>query len=199
MIIGVDFDNTIACYDKLFYSVALKKGLVPKNLAPVKEEIRNYLRRKNKEHLWTELQGYVYGPCIFNAKPFSGIKNFFMHCRKRKIRVYIISHKTRYPFLGLKHNLQEYARQWLEKQGFYDPKIGLQKKNIFFELTKEEKLNRIKKQKCTHFIDDLPEFLLEKKFPSKVTRILFDPNGKYKRNKNFQTFKSWPEAIKKIK
>ena len=199
MIIGVDFDNTIVCYDKLFYKVALKKGLVPKNLTPVKEEIRNYLRRKNKEHLWTELQGYVYGPCIFNAKPFRGIKNFFMHCKKRKICVYIISHKTLYPFLGLKHNLQEYAHQWLEKQGFYGPKIGLPKKDVFFELTKEENLNRIKKQKCTYFIDDLPEFLLEKKFPSKVTRILFNPNSKYKHNKNFQTFKSWSGAIKKIK
>ena len=199
MIIGVDFDNTIVCYDKLFHKIAVKKNLIPRNLTPVKEEIRDYLRRKNKEHLWTELQGYVYGPCIFNARPFRGVKNFLIHCKKRKIRVYIISHKTIHPFLGLKHDLHEYANQWLEKQGFYSPRIGLPKKSVFFELTKEEKLKRIKKQKCTHFIDDLPEFLLEKKFPDKVARILFNPNRGHKLNKNFQTIKSWPEIIKKIK
>ena len=199
MIIGVDFDNTIVCYNKLFYSVALKKRIIPKNLTPVKEDIRNYLRRKNKEHLWTELQGYVYGPCIFNAKPFPGVKDFFVFCHKRKIPVYIISHKTLYPFLGLKHNLHDYAHQWMERQKFYDPKLGLSKKKVFFELTKEGKLNRIKKQRCTHFIDDLSEFLLENNFPSGVKRILFDPNGKCSSNKEFECIKSWKELIRKIK
>lgn len=199
MIIGVDFDNTIVCYDKLFYEVALQKKLIPNDLPPIKEEIRNYLRKKKKEHLWTELQGYVYGPYILNAKPFKGVKGFFIFCKKHGIIVYIISHKTIYPFLGSKYNLQEYARQWLEKNGFYDSKVGLSKKNVFFQLTKEQKLNRIKKQKCTHFVDDLPEFLLEKNFPSKVTRILFDPNGKYKRNTAFECVKSWSELIRKIK
>lgn len=199
MIIGVDFDNTIVCYDKLFYEVALKKNLIPKNVPSIKEDIRNYLRRKNKERLWTELQGHVYGPYIFNAKPFRGVKNFFAYCKKNKILVYILSHKTLFPFLGLKHNLHEYAHQWLERQGFYDSKIGLSKKNVFFELTKEGKLSRIKKQKCTHFIDDLPEFLLEEKFPSEVKKILFDPNGKYKHNSNFESVSSWTEMVRRIK
>ena len=199
MIIGVDFDNTIVCYDKLFYKLAIKDGLIPKNLPPIKEKVRDHLRRKNKERLWTELQGLAYGRYIFNAKPFKGVKDFFIRCKKHKIRVYIISHKTIYPIIGLKYNLHEYADKWMEKQGFYDLKTGVPRRNVFFELTKKEKLNRIKKQGCTHFVDDLPEFLLEKGFPSKVKRILFDPNGKFEHNSNFESVKSWAEMIRKIK
>lgn len=200
MIIGVDFDNTVVCYDNLFHKIGLKKGIVPAKVPPIKNEIRNYLRKHGKEDAWTELQGYVYGPGILDAKPFDGVVDFFVHCKKHKNKVYIISHKTLYPFLGSKYNLHKYAHKWLEQQGFYDSaKIGLAKKNVFFELTKEEKLKRIVKQKCTHYIDDLPEFLSEHKFPKGVNRILFDPNKKYHNKVDFECVVSWRELIKKIK
>ena len=32
MIIGVDFDNTIVCYDKVFHVAAYEKGLIPADL-----------------------------------------------------------------------------------------------------------------------------------------------------------------------
>lgn len=200
MIVGVDFDNTIVCYDKLFYKVALKKRLIPKNLPAIKDEIRNYLREQKKENAWTELQGLIYGPRIFYAEPFSGVLDFFAYCKKHKISVYIISHKTRHPFLGSKHDLHMFAYKWLEEHGFYDlRKTGLSKNDVFFELTKEKKLMRIFKQKCTHYIDDLPEFLSEQKFPPGVKRVLFDPNGKYKNKYGFGYVTSWAEMIKKIK
>lgn len=200
MIIGIDFDNTIVCYDTLFYKIALKKGIISKDTPPIKDEIRNYLRKSDKENIWTELQGYVYGPGIVNAKPFKGIFDFFRYCKQRNILVYIISHKTRYPFLGSKYELHKYAHQWLSKQGFYDSrKAGLSRNNVFFELTKEAKLHRIAQQNCTHYIDDLPEFLSEQNFPSGVIRILFDPNSKYKSINEFENATSWHEIIKKIK
>lgn len=200
MIIGVDFDNTIVCYDEVFHGIAVKNGLIPKSVPAVKDEIRNYLRKHNNEEAWIELQGIVYGPCILNAKPFKGVLDFLKHCKQHKIKVYIISHKTLHPFLGLRHNLHDYAHKWLEKQGFHDSKkIGLPRKNVFFELTKEEKLNRVIKQRCTHYIDDLPEFLAEERFPPEIIRILFDPNGKYKKKNNFECIKSWYDMIKKIK
>jgi len=202
-IIGVDFDNTIVCYDKVFHSIAVKKGCIPINVPQAKEEVRNYLREHGKEEMWVELQGMAYGPEILNAKPFDGVMDFFMDCKKHKIIVYIISHKTLYPFLGLKHSLHEYAQLWLERQGFYNSKkIGLTKDEVFFELTKEEKLKRIIKQGCTHFVDDLPEFLSEKGFPKQTSPILFDPNGKCKspnkNTNNFECVSSWNEMSKKI-
>lgn len=73
------------------------------------------------------------------------------------------------------------------------------KDKVFFELTKEKKLKRIIKQGCTHFIDDLPEFLSEKDFPKQTSPILFDPNGKYKNTDSFERVSSWHEIGKKIK
>lgn len=200
MIIGTDFDNTIVCYDKLFYDIALKKKLIPKNLAPVKEEIRNYLRKAGKESSWTELQGYVYGPGTLGAKQFEGALEFFIKCKKAGNKAFVISHKTLHPYLGSKFKLHMYAHKWLQQNGFYDAKkTGLSKKNVFFELTKEEKIKRIVRQKCTHYIDDLPEFLSEKSFPSNVKRVLFDPNKKHNGKADFECIASWQEMIEKIK
>ena len=33
MLIGVDFDNTIVCYDKLFHQLALERSLIPPLIA----------------------------------------------------------------------------------------------------------------------------------------------------------------------
>ena len=43
MRIGIDFDNTIARYDKLFIKIASKKGLLPKNWEGNKEKLRDFL------------------------------------------------------------------------------------------------------------------------------------------------------------
>jgi hypothetical protein len=50
---------------------------------------------------------------------------------------------------------------------------------VFFAETKQGKLQQIADLGCTHFIDDLPEFLLEPDFPAGVERILFDPWNRY--------------------
>ena len=200
MIIGVDFDNTIVCYDELLHKISLRKGFIPSNIPHAKDAIRNYLRKCGKENVWIELQGAIYGPGILEAKPFKGVLDFFMHCKKNKIKVYIISHKTLHPFLGSKHSLHEFAHKWLEKYGFYDSrKIGLPKNRVFFELKKEDKLKRIIKQQCTHFIDDLPEFLSEKGFPSGIARFLFDPNSQYENIEGVEHIKSWEDILEKVK
>jgi hypothetical protein len=35
MRIGLDFDNTIACYDGVFHAAALERGLIPEALLPM--------------------------------------------------------------------------------------------------------------------------------------------------------------------
>ena len=57
MLIGVDFDNTIVCYDRLFHHVAVERSLIPATLPADKESVRNYLREQGREDDWTELQG----------------------------------------------------------------------------------------------------------------------------------------------
>jgi len=43
MRIGIDFDNTIACYDGVFHAAALERGLIPSELGRDKNSVRDYL------------------------------------------------------------------------------------------------------------------------------------------------------------
>src|SRR5277367_406235 len=199
MHIGVDFDNTIVCYDALFHKVAREKNLIPAEVPVNKSDVRNYLRGVNNEAAWTEMQGYVYGPRITEAAPYPGVIEFFKACRAAGIRVSIVSHKTKHPFLGEKHDLHAAARNWLEQQGLFDPaRIGLAHEQVFLELTKQAKIDRIAALGCTHFIDDLPEFLAEPSFPAAAHRILFDPNRNYETERTFTRLESWAEIARFI-
>ena len=141
------------------------------------------------------MQGTVYGGRMCEAAPYPGVLEFFRACRDAGIHLQIISHKTRHPFLGEKYDLHAAATAWLEQQGFFDPaQIGLPRANVFFELTKQAKLDRIGQCGCTHFIDDLPEFLGEPGFPANTQRILFDPNQLYADEQRFARIVDWAEA-----
>ncbi|SVB15737.1 uncharacterized protein METZ01_LOCUS168591, partial [marine metagenome] len=41
--------------------VALEQSLIKSNLNVSKIAVRDYLRDKGRNNIWTELQGYVYG------------------------------------------------------------------------------------------------------------------------------------------
>jgi len=193
MLIGVDFDNTIVCYDELFHKVALEQGLIPPDTPASKGVVRDYLRRGMQEDLWTELQGYVYGARMPEADPFPGVMDFFRCCRQAQVTVCIISHRTRYPYRGEKHDLHQAARDWLASHGFHDPQgIGLPTDRVHLELSNENKLTRIAAVGCSHFIDDLPEFLAAPGFPAQVCKILFDPNGLHADCPGCQRAVSWP-------
>ena len=73
--------------------------------------------------------------------------------------VCVVSHRTRHPIAGEKHNLHAFARGWIESR-----QLGLA--DLFFEETKEAKLARIKSLCCDIFVDDLPEILLHPGVPS---------------------------------
>jgi len=192
MRIGVDFDNTIVCYDALFHKVALERGLIPSDLPVNKSDVRNYLRSVGNEDAWTEMQGYVYGARMAEAAPYPGAIEFFLACKRAGIRVSVISHKTRHPFIGEKHDLHAAALNWLELNGFFDlNKIGLSREDVVFELTKQGKLERIGQRGCEAFIDDLPEFLGEASFPQGADRWLFDPNNLYGEEARFKRALSW--------
>lgn len=173
MHVGVDFDNTIIRYDELFYSIALEKRLIPPSVLPSKKAIRDYLwSLTDGNKLWTELQGVVYGPRIHGAAINEGFNEFVFFCRKNRIQVSIISHKTQYPAVGEKYDLRHAALKWL-----IDKKMvgnnGIARSNIYFEDNRKEKINRIKAISCTHFIDDLTEVFDDAEFPPNVKKFLF--------------------------
>ena len=194
MRIGIDFDNTIVSYDQLFHKVALEKGLVPEDLPANKSEVRNYLRKVGREDEWTRMQGYVYGGRMSEAAAYPGVKGFFQACRGNSVELRIISHKTRQPYLGESYDLHRAAQTWLEEQGFFGAEIGLPREHVFFETTKQAKLERIGQSQCEWFIDDLPEFLGEASFPAAVQRVLFDPANLYRDETRFRRIQSWKES-----
>lgn len=193
--IGIDFDNTIVCYDDVFARVAVELGLVPPEVATSKTAVRDHLRAAGQEDRWTELQGTIYGPRMPDAPPFPGVLEFFRACRAAGVPVAIVSHRTRFPYLGERHDLHAAARDWLARHGFHDPAgIGLPADRVFFEEAKEAKLARIAKVGCTHFIDDLPELLAHPLFPQDVRRILFDPHGEHAVKPDIEVLASWHAA-----
>ena len=192
--IGIDFDNTIICYDRVFNIVANEEKLIPEELSFGKSYVRNYLRKMDKEEEWTKLQGYVYGTRLFDAYPFEGVKEFFSYCEEAKIEHCIVSHKTLHPYRGYPYDLHKSAYKWLKLESFNC--------DVFFELTKEEKINRILEQRCTHFIDDLPEFLTLPGFPDNIVKILFDPLKQYSIDKidaSLKVARSWKEILTLLK
>jgi hypothetical protein len=194
MRIGIDFDNTIVCYDRLFHDVALEQRLIPSTLPANKGSVRDYLRQTDREDTWTELQGYVYGARMKEADPFPFVCDFFLECREKDVDVFIISHRTRHPFLGERYDLHESAYTWLKEYRFLnDPEGLLTPDRVFFELTKSAKLERISEAMCDYFIDDLPEFLSEPEFPVRTKRILFDPNNHCLQS-DYLRVSSWRQA-----
>ena len=199
MLIGVDFDNTIVCYDQVFHRVATELGLIPPEVGVSKGQVRDHLRQHGQEEAWIELQGSVYGAYMRYALPFPGALDFFSRSRGAGLAVHIISHRTRRPFRGPEYDLHHAAQRWLERYGFFDlGRTGLTPARVHFELTKQEKLARIAAEGCTHFIDDLPEFLKEPEFPASVERILFDPNGNYVSESDLYRAASWADIEESI-
>jgi len=153
--------------------------------------VRDYLRKIDKEDRWTEMQGYVYGPRLGDAQAFPGVLEYIRDQVKAGTEVFIVSHKTKHPYLGPKYDLHAAALGWLEQNGFFDARrIGLPRAHVFLELTKKEKLQRIAALGCTHFIDDLPELLAEPDFPASVRKVLFDPNDEHVQT-TFERVPSW--------
>jgi hypothetical protein len=179
--IGIDFDNTIASYDKLFLRAAQEGGLVDTNFVGGKRAVRDaLLARSGGERDWMAVQGRVYGALMVGADLVEGVAEFLQRCNGAGAATFIISHKTEFGHFDAEHvNLRDAARAWMVANGFFDAAgLGLATSQVFFEATREDKLKRIAAQSCTHFIDDLEDVLREPAFPAGVERILYDPDGK---------------------
>lgn len=197
MRIGLDFDNTIVCYDALFHKVALETNAVPAETPRSKLAVRNYLRSKDKENVWTELQAHVYGARMDEAFSYPGVTEFLSWATESGHELAIISHKTKYPFLGPRYDLHDAALVWIEKNLRGSDGLLVPIPQVFFELTREEKLARIRDFDCEVFLDDLPEILRAKDFPSNTRRILFDPEEKHVNTlqSDITVVQSWDELV----
>ena len=176
MRIGIDFDNTLIDYDRVFLAAARERGLVPRDFTGSKRAVRDAIRLlPDGELTWQRLQGHVYGAGIGGAVPFPGARDFLRRCAREGIDTFIVSHKTRFGHYDpAQVDLREAARGWMSAQGFLDAVPG---DRLYFEDDRERKLARIAALRCTHFIDDLEEVFADPRFPAGVYRILFAESG----------------------
>lgn len=171
MLIGIDLDNTIVCYDRVFSLLAAESGLPGDICAAGKTAIRDSLRQQGREDEWTVMQGKAYGSRMGEAQPFSGALEFFRLAGVRGCGLCIVSHRTKQPFLGEACDLHASAKDWLRKHG-----VDLAAR-VFLEETAAGKAERIGSLGCDVFIDDLPEFLGRPDFPARTRRLHFNPAG----------------------
>jgi hypothetical protein len=198
MRIGIDFDNTIACYDGVFHTAALERGLIPEGLGRDKNSVRDHLNGSGRKDDFTELQGYVYGARMELVAPYPGFADFVTAARGAGHDLFIVSHKTKHPILGPKHDMHAAARGFLATRGLVGPAASqIDPSRVFFELTKEEKVARAAGLDCEMFVDDLPEILAMPGFPDGMRRILFDPENQFaggqKNTGQFDRRASWAD------
>ncbi len=201
MLIGLDFDNTIAGYDAVFSLAAVREGLLPPGEATTKLDVRDAIRRRpDGDREWMRLQGRAYGAHMADATLIEGVGEFLIKCRKKGVPVCIVSHKTEVGHFDPDEiNLREAARTWMETQGFFgEAQFGLAADQVFFEPTREKKVNRIAAIGCTDFVDDLEEVFLEPRFPRQTTRYLFAPDTEPLPVGPFNAFRTWAEISHEI-
>lgn len=179
--IGIDLDNTIACHDPLFYEIANDRGLIPPNTPPSKSAVKAFFLAQNKETIWTELQGAIYGDQMYRAKPFCDAVNVITWLNNNNFDCYIISHRSRYPYRGPKYDLHKAALDWLEDVGLMSKeKTGMSAERILLNESVDEKVKAIDGVGCDLFIDDLPTLLRNPHFPERCQPMLFDHHCKHR-------------------
>lgn len=168
-VIGLDFDNTIVSYEKVYRSLAHSHGVTVNTGLSAKNALRDHLKKLGREAEFTRLQGEVYGPGMRQAEPYPGFTEFCKAATGRGWEILVISHRTRRPLAGTAHDLHQAARDWMDDLGF--GAFGI--REAHFEETKEAKVARIRSAGCRVFIDDLPEILSHPEFPAECGRFLF--------------------------
>jgi hypothetical protein len=189
VLIGLDFDNTIVCYDPVFATLARERS-VPEDVADAgKTAIRDYLRAKGREGDWTVMQGEAYGARMKEAIEFVGVAQFVEAAAAAGHRLVIVSHRTEKPYLGPAFDLHTAARSWWGERGF-----ASLVSDTFFETTAEGKAVRISSLRCDVFVDDLWEFLGRSDLPQGLRRIWLDHGGESDPRPGLEKVGSWKEV-----
>jgi hypothetical protein len=198
--IGLDLDNTLIDYDRLFGEIAAGRGLIARDFVGTKRDIRDHVRLLpggDGEIEWQRLQAAVYGPQIAGATAAAGALEFLRLARTSGAELSIVSHKTALANMGAEQvNLRDAAREWLRTNGMLGPD-AVPEENLYFEDTRAEKIARIVRLRCTHFVDDLEEVFDDPTFPSSVERLLFVKSASVpgSRHRSFASFSEIADAL----
>lgn len=183
--VGIDIDNTLIDYSGVFYHVGRDLGWLPEvsddaNAALTdcsKNAVKSYLHGQQEFDRWTELQGIVYGKQLHKAKLYDNALLCVQWLLAQGVNVQIISHKTRYPYLGEKVDLHQSALSFLhEQQLIGDAPNQVPLSHVHFLEEKQTKVAQIAKAQCDVFIDDLLEIFALDGFPNRCKALWFAPS-----------------------
>ncbi len=191
MLIGLDFDNTIVCYDKAIARLAEELFDLPTDLPRTKLALRDFLRQTNRESEWTGFQGALYGPGMVYAEPFDQALETMQALKDMGHSLSVVSHRSLRPYAGPAYDLHAAARAWVEQRLVNSGLI--ENEMVQFHETREQKINAIINLGCKVFLDDLPEVLEDECFPSTCWPILFDPASSHAQSKS-QRVTHWGEV-----
>ena len=124
-----------------------------------------YLQGGNYKNDWLSVQEWMYTKGLKLATLRFGAAELFSNLYDKGADMYIVSHKTKFS-AGERKDLVTPATDWISKN-IPNHLIPI-KSQIFFEATRDKKIARISALNLTHFVDDLVDIFLDKKFPTKV-------------------------------
>ena len=170
--VAFDLDNTIADHSPAFRILAKEFG-VPVDEFSDKKYIKNYLINENKQHIWTILQGRVYGASMNLSTPYDGLLEALMSLFDKIDEFQIISHRGKWAHSGEKINLHEPAINWVEDLFTAFPKT--QFRGIKLAETLDAKIDLINAWGPQVLVDDLETVIQHQNLDSSIVRVHFDP------------------------
>ena len=173
MIVGLDFDNTIACYDQAIARLSKEILDLPANVPPTKLGVRDHLRAAGREPEWTAFQGHLYGPGMNYAEPFPKAVETIAALQDKGHKTLIISHRTRHPYAGPQFDLHASAKSWILDKLVLRSRRLFPESHVFFNESRGEKIALIRSLACDVFLDDLPDVLEDAHFPSTTKKLWF--------------------------
>ncbi|MDQ8199168.1 aminoglycoside phosphotransferase family protein [Pelagicoccus enzymogenes] len=196
MRIGIDFDNTIVCYDSLFVEIASRLNIELDSSSTPKRSLQNKIRSANDgEWEWSKIQGEVYGPLLAQARPYPNLIPTLKALKDAGHSLCIISHKTRFPNAGPPYPFHKYALEWIDKT------LGslIPLNSVHLNETRDQKLHKIREERCDIFIDDLEDILADSRFPAETTGILFSPGSLLaSQSNNLSNWQDLPRLLESI-
>ena len=161
MIIGVDFDNTIVCYDGLFRKLAVEQGLVPgrhprveerRARLPAADRTGGPLDRVAGLRLWPR---HARGPAVSRG---AGVFRPLPPRSARKCSSSAIARVIRFSANGTTctrppATFSPSMASTIRRGSAWRPTTSISTRR------RQEKVAQINQVGCTHFIDDLPEIL----------------------------------------
>lgn len=165
MRIGFDLDNTLICYDQLFAFSAHKLSYLT-NPPAQKQALKSALMEKwgpqEGESAWQDIQAHSYGPWLEHAELFPNVLACLEHLANQGHQLFIVSHKSSHSHFRPAIGFWEPARQFLNTHHVCK---WVPDSQLFFEQTRQSKIQRITDLKLDLFVDDLADVLKDPFFP----------------------------------